>query len=239
MLSKMVRLPPPPTLGVDLHDPRFIDFLKNSFRDHAPNGYDAWLDKNIAHYDPIFRGCRLKGSLPLSFRDQRSHKCWDDRCMHYVYGYPHPDDRDQHAREHVAPFKRDSGLSVGDTTPLLFPGPPTNSSRGYSSDFSKQTSPVYLPRPGASHFQLAPLSTGGQSKDDRDSLRSYSFVSEHPGGPRGSIDSEVDPLLPPLKRSRVGQSRLESIGELKLLRDSGPCLWCKVSDRSVSTEHPY
>jgi hypothetical protein len=51
---------------------------------------------------------------------------------------------------------------------------------------------------------------------------------------RGSVDSEVDPLLPPLKRSRVGHSRLESIGELRLPRDSGPCLRCKVQAKPVS-----
>lgn len=230
--SKITRLAP--VSGVDLHDPRFIDVLRNSFREHAPDGYDAWLDKNLAYYDPIFRDWHSRDSMPSTSRPQRSHKCWDDRCMHYIYGYPHQDARDLHAREHVAPSKRDSGLSVGDTPSLLFTGPPS-SSRGYSGDYSKQTSPVYLPRPGAAAFQLAPLSTGVQSKDHRDSLRSYSFVSEYPGGPRSSVDSEVDPLLPPLKRSRVGQSRLESIEELKLLRDSGPCLRCKVSDKSVRT----
>lgn len=227
--------------GVDLHDPRFLDALRHSFRDHAPDGYAAWLDKNIAHYDPVFRAWQSRDSLPSSSHFQRSHKCWDDRCMHYIYGYPHQDTRDQHARAHVALSKRDSGLSVGDTPPMLFTGPPS-SSRGYSSDFSKQTSPVYLPRPGAATpFQLAPLSTGSQPKDHRDSLRAYSFVSEHPSssGPRGSVDSEVDPLLPPLKRSRVGQSRLESIEELKLLRDSGPCLRCRISEKSVRRQLPH
>ncbi len=47
------------------------------------------------------------------------------------------------------------------------------------------------------------------------------------------MDSEVDPLLPPLKRSRVGQSRLESIEELKLLKDRGPCLRCKILKKGV------
>jgi hypothetical protein len=151
--------------------------------------------------------------------------------MHYIYGYPHRDDRDQHAKEHVAPHKRDSGLSVGGTPPLMFLEQP---SRSYGPDHGKQTtSPLYLPRPGAS-FQLAPLATGSQAKDHRDSLRSYSFVSEYPTGPRGSVDSEVDPLLPPLKRSRVGQSRLESIEELRLLRDIGPCLRCRVLKKGVS-----
>jgi hypothetical protein len=152
--------------------------------------------------------------------------------MHYIYGYCHPDDRDRHAREHILPTKRDSALSIGGTPPLLFPDQPSAGSRHYSIDYSKQTSPLYLPRPSSS-VQLAPLATGSHPRDQRDTLRAYSFVPEYAGGPRGSVDSEVDPLLPPLKRSRVGQPRLESIGELKLLRDIGPCLRCKVLNKSV------
>jgi hypothetical protein len=184
----------------------------------------------MSHYDPIFRAFRLRDSLPLGFRGHHSYKCWDERCMHYIFGYPVRDERDQHAKEHVTLHKRDSGLSVSGTPPLVFPEPP---SRNYSADYSKQTSPVYLPRPN-SNIQLAPLSTGGRSKDHRESLRSYSFVSEYPGGPRGSLDSEVDPLLPPLKRSRVGPSHLKSIEELRLHRDIGACLRCRIYKKGVS-----
>lgn len=221
--------------GIDLQDPRVLDTLKYHYhRDQAPEGYAAWLDRNLAQYDPVARAFRLKDSLPLGFRSHHSFKCWDDRCMHYIYGYPHRDDRDQHSKEHVIPRKRDSALSVGGTPPLLFNEHP---SRSHGADYSKQTSsPLYLPRPAAS-FPLAPLATGSQGsqgKEHRDSLRSYSFVSEYPAGPRGSVDSEVDPLLPPLKRSRVGQSRLESIEELRLLRDIGPCLRCRILQKPVS-----
>jgi hypothetical protein len=150
--------------------------------------------------------------------------------MRYIYGYSNQDDRDQHAKEHVVPTKRDSGLSVGGTPPLVFSEQPN--SRTYGVDPTKQTSPVYLPRPSAS-FQLAPLATGVQSRDHRDSLRSYSFVSDYSSVARSSVDSEIDPLLPPLKRSRVGQSRLESIEELRLRRDVGPCLRCKILKKGV------
>ncbi|KAK0656162.1 hypothetical protein B0T16DRAFT_316255 [Cercophora newfieldiana] len=221
--------------GIDLQDPRFLDALRyHYYRDQAPEGYVAWLDRNMSHYDPIFRAFRLRDSLPLSFRVHHSYKCWDERCVHYIFGYPLRDERDQHAKEHVTLHKRDSGLSVGGTPPLVFPEPP---SRTYSADYGKQTSPVYLPRP-TSNFQLAPLSTGGHSRDHRDSLRSYSFVSEYPAGPRGSIDSEVDPLLPPLKRSRVGQSRLESIEELRLNREIGPCLRCRIYKKGCDSKDP-
>jgi hypothetical protein len=208
--------------------------LKHSFRDRAPDGYDSWLDRNVTHYDPIYRAWRLRDSISMSFHPQHSYKCWDDKCAHYIYGYPQPADRDLHVRDHVVSTKRDSALSIGGTPLSLFPDQPSASSRSYSVDYPKQTSPRYLPRP-SSNVQLAPLLTGSQPRDHRDSLKAYSFVSEHPGGPRGSIDSEVDPLLPPLKRSRVGQPRLESIGELRLLRDVGPCLRCKVLNKSVRT----
>lgn len=216
-----------------MNDARFLDVLKHSFPERAPEGYDSWLDRNMAHYDPIARGWRLRDSISLSFRPQHSYKCWDDRCMHYIYGYSHPDDRDRHAREHVVPTKRDSALSIGGSPPLLFPDPPSAGNRSYSADYSKQASPLYLPRP-SSGVQLAPLAAANHPRDQRDTLKAYSFVPEYASAPRGSVDSEVDPLLPPLKRSRVGQPRLESIGELKLLRDVGPCLRCKVLSKSVS-----
>lgn len=223
--------------GVDLQDPRFLDTLKyHYFRDQAPEGYAAWLDRNIARFDPVVSAMRLRDSVPLGFRTHHSYKCWDERCMHYIYGYPLHDDRDQHSREHVSLQKRDSGLSVSGTPPLVFP---EKTNRSYSTDYSKQPSPLYLPRPGP-NIQLAPIATNSQppAKDHRESLRSYSFVPEHPAGPRGSVDSEVDPLLPPLKRSRVGQSRLESIGELRLLREVGPCLRCKVLKKGCDSNDP-
>ncbi|KAK4197042.1 hypothetical protein QBC40DRAFT_108759 [Triangularia verruculosa] len=235
--------------GVDLQDPRFLDTLKyHYFREQAPEGYAVWLDRNVARFDPVVSAMRLRDSLPLGFRNHHSYKCWDERCMHYIYGYPLHDDRDQHSREHVSFQKRDSGLSVSGTPPLVFPEKPN---RNYSADFNssnsgnsnsnsnKQPSPLYLPRPGP-NIQLAPIATNSQSqaKDHRESLRSYSFVPEYPAGPRGSVDSEVDPLLPPLKRSRVGQSRLESIGELRLLREVGPCLRCKVLKKGCDSNDP-
>jgi hypothetical protein len=218
-----------------VNDARFLDVLKRSFSDRAPDGYDGWLDRNMTHYDPIARGWRLRDSVSLTFRHQHSYKCWDDKCLHYIYGYCHSDDRDRHAREHVLPTKRDSALSLGGSPPLLFSDQTGAGYRNYSVDYSKQASPLYLPRP-SSGVQLAPLATGSHPRDQRETLRAYSFVPEHVGGPRGSVDSEVDPLLPPLKRSRGGQPRLESIGELKLVRDAGLCLRCKVESKRVRAE---
>jgi hypothetical protein len=217
--------------GIDIQDPRFLDILKyHYYRDQAPDGYAAWLDRNISHYDPVARAFRLRDSLPLGARNHHSFKCWDDRCMHYIYGYPHRDDRDQHSKEHVTPRKRDSGLSIGSTPPLSFAEHPQ---RSHGPEYSKHSSsPMYLPRPAAT-YPLGPVAAASHGKDYRDSMRSYSFISDYTPAPRNSIDAEVDPLLPPLKRSRVGQPRLESIEELRLLRDIGPCLQCRLTHKPV------
>lgn len=221
--------------GLDISKPRVIENLRLYFRDGAPAGYEAWLDRNLSQYDPVIRAWRLRDSLPLRYRNSRSHKCWDDRCLHYIYGFPNQEERDQHAKEHFLLSKRDSSLSLGLATPLALQD---RSSRrhDHSNDFPKPSPPLYLPRPTGS-LQLANSPATGVSRDHKDSLRSYSLVPEPSGlkrDVRSSVDSEVDPLLPPLKRSRVGQSRLESIGELRLLRDEGSCLRCRILHKGVS-----
>lgn len=221
--------------GLDLNDPKATEILRYYFRDDAPAGYETWLERNLSQYDPIARSLRLRDSVSSKFQSSRSFKCWDDRCLHYIYGFLTQEERDQHTREHSITSKRDSGLSVSGTPPLIFPDQ-SSQFRNYGNEYSKHSSPLYLPRPIGS-LQLTTPPVPGLTRDHRDSLKSYSFMSDPPaplGDPRGSTDSEVDPLLPPLKRSRVGQSRLESIEELRLLRDVGPCLRCNVLRREVS-----
>lgn len=217
--------------GLDLLDPRFLDALKGSHLGDAPPGYGAWLDKNISYYDPVFRGWRMRETMPLIAQNHSSLKCWDDRCVYYIYGFSNSEERSQHLREHGIPAKRDSGLSVGSIPPVVFPEPAT--SRLFSTEHVKHGSPTSIPRLAAPST-LPPLASMSQARDRRDGLSAYSFVPEFPAPPRGSVDSEVDPLLPPLKRSRVGHSRLESIGELRLPRDAGPCLRCKVQAKPVT-----
>ncbi|KAF4414161.1 hypothetical protein CFRS1_v008629 [Colletotrichum fructicola] len=211
--------------GHDLSDPSMMEALRRSLYDEAPVGYAAWFDRNLANYDPVVRGWRMRDSLSPSSRAP-SYKCWDERCIHYIYGFYNKEDRDAHAREHSIHVHRDSGMSVGNTPPIPFPEYSTT--RSWGPEASKQLLPLQLPNP-SSGAQLASLTTAGQPRDRRDTLQSYSLISDPSGPGRGSVDSEVDPLLPPLKRSRVGQSRLQSIGELRLLQDSGPCLRCMVT----------
>lgn len=219
--------------GLDLLNPKFLTALRLSAADSAPPEYGAWLDRNLSYYDPIFRGWRVRDSIPLISRNQASFKCWDDRCMYYIYGFLRPEDREQHLSGHGLLAKRDSGLSVSSVPSVVFPEQTT--SRLFGTDHVTQISPASLPRLNVAST-LPPLATVGQPRDRP--LAAYSFVNELPGQPRGSVDSEVDPLLPPLKRSRVGHSRLESIGELRLPRESGPCLRCKVQAKPVTKLHP-
>ncbi|KAJ0311855.1 hypothetical protein COL516b_000915 [Colletotrichum fioriniae] len=212
--------------GHDLLDPNMVDALKRSLYDEAPTGYAAWLDRNLEGHDPVVRGWKMRESLSPSSRSTSSFKCWDERCIHYIYGFHNKDERDNHAREHTLHPHRDSGMSVGNTPPISFPEYQTL--RPWGPDTGKQPLALQLPKPSPG-TQLAPLTTS-QPKERRDTLQSYSLISEYSAPGRGSVDSEVDPLLPPLKRSRVGQSRLQSIGELRLLQDSGPSFWCRFID---------
>lgn len=219
--------------GVDIHDPQLLEALKLYVQDDAPFEYGAWIDKNISHYDPVFRSWRMRESLPLISRNQASFKCWDDRCINYIYGFSTHEERDRHIKEHRSPVRGDSGISVGSVVPPSFPDPA--SARSFISDQIQRSPPVALPRL-AVPSTLPPLVTVNQPRDRRDSLAGFGFAHDLPIQQRGSIDSEVDPLLPPLKRSRVGYGRLESIGELRLPRESGPCLRCKVQAKPCDSQ---
>lgn len=222
--------------GLDFHEPRVKDSFRLYLRDCAPNGYDSWLDRNLSEDDPVARAWKVRDGLPFGYRSSTTYKCWHDRCLHYIYGFLTQDERDQHVKEHSVLLKRDSGLSVSSTPPMAFADQAAHR-RDLGSENSKRSPYLYLP-PLTASLQLTIPPTPGFSREHKDSLRSYSLAAESAAPARdlrGSIDSEVDPLLPPLKRSRVGQSKLESIGELRLLREAGSCLQCRISRQVVST----
>ncbi|RYP46703.1 hypothetical protein DL768_007136 [Monosporascus sp. mg162] len=109
--------------GLDLLDPKFLETLKLSTPDNAPPEYGAWLDRNISYYDPIFRGWRLRETVPLISRRHVSFKCWDDRCLYYIYGFPNAEDRDQHLKQHAARApKRDSSFVASSVPPTGLAG---------------------------------------------------------------------------------------------------------------------
>ena len=224
-------------LGLDLLDPNFLEALKSSTSDDAPHEYGSWLDKNISFYDPIFRGWRLREAVPLISRRQASFKCWDDRCLYYIYGFPNAQDRDQHLKQHPAPPKSETVVPVNGSFPSVRQQP----SQVTKPEQFRTVSPAQVPAPAAAPLprlvttsSLPPLNTANPPTDRKDSLLGYSLSSDYPAQTRSAVEADVDPLLPPLKRSRMGHSRLQSIGELKLPRDTGPCLRCKVQAKPVS-----
>lgn len=168
---------------------------------------------------------RLRSGSLSTFR------CGDERCIHYIYGLPSQFDRDYHARTHSGQYsKRDSGLSV--TTPPLTASKPLHAIPS-SAETVRPVHQPRIPRPGSASHQPA-LSLQTQPRERRGSSVGFSVPNSRPVTRGGSSDSEYEPVLPPLKRSRVGHSRLQSIGELQLLRDNDPCLRCKVSHKAVS-----
>jgi len=161
-------------------------------------------------------------------RGQVSYKCAHDECIHQVYGFTSTEERHEHTKKHVKIWTRD----------LKPPVPEQPLPRVASLDYMNQSSPASLPRLSVPSI-LPSLSALGQSqpRDRRGSIPGYPTAApELPSQRRGSIqmETDVDPMLPPMKRSRVGHSRLESIGELRLTREAELCLRCRVQGKPVS-----
>ncbi|RYO76520.1 hypothetical protein DL762_002088 [Monosporascus cannonballus] len=191
--------------GLDLLDPKFLETLKLSTPDNAPPEYGAWLDRNISYYDPIFRGSRLRETVPLISRRQVSFKCWDDRCLYYIYGFPNAEDRDQHLKQHVArPPKRDSSFVASSVPPVNFSVQQLSQAAKIDQHGPASPAPVPAlaptPRLSASSSSLPPL-VSCDSKDD------CSYCSENADPPgedfwkvlgchRGSLAALADLMLP-------------------------------------------
>ncbi|KAG9255039.1 putative C2H2 finger domain protein [Emericellopsis atlantica] len=231
-----------------------IDILEalQSSSSHGPQGFDNWLGKHVELHDPFIRQGATRSyhdnpepsSAAAPPTHQRSEslsvfRCWNERCIHYVYGFNNQTERDAHMRTHSGGYftKRDSGLSLINTPPLVPKQPviiPPN-----SADSTGVFSPTKLQRPGAQGSMAQPvLGVQTQPASRRGSAVGFNLPSSRPPTRGASVEHDLDPLLPPLKRSRVGHSRLQSIGELQLLRDHDPCLRCKVSHRACDAGRP-
>ncbi|SPN97801.1 uncharacterized protein DNG_01313 [Cephalotrichum gorgonifer] len=228
--------------GLNLYDSYLIESLKRLVPDDTPEAYSTWwLEKNIADNDPIFRGSKVRDVLAQSPRpDPSSYKCWDDTCVHYVYGFPTQDDRDYHAREHTLPPRRDGGggLSFSAANTPSFNYPDHSSSRSFGGDTPRRSSTLQLPKPSVPPLRSLSIPSQLSDSDRKDSVPSISFSADNPPRQRSYTDADVDPLLPPLKFSRAGQSRLQSIGELKLPKEAGPCLRCTVKNLACDSGEP-
>ncbi|KAK0383290.1 hypothetical protein NLU13_9203 [Sarocladium strictum] len=189
-----------------------------------------------------------------------TYKCSDQRCMHYIYGFLTQEDCGAHTHTHLSPIKRDSGLSMDSSPSVLFPRHNVTIQPLVVPDMLHHTETLVDSRLSSLPPNLSPLTittTAHQfppppqlqaqrqqsfsldtSRDRRGSSVSFSFPSNQPSVGKSSDDLDVDPLLPPLKRSRVGHSRLQSIGELQLLKDSEPCLRCRLAKKPCDSDQP-
>ncbi|KAH7031602.1 uncharacterized protein B0I36DRAFT_243411 [Microdochium trichocladiopsis] len=215
--------------GVDLFDVKLQEHLRLFAYHEAPPGYGAWLDKNISFYDSVFRDRKARSAVPHISRRQASFKCWREDCSHYIYGFRTAEEREDHFQQHHASSSlRSGGATSGHAATTSASRADARSSHPVtaSSIGSRE-----LVAPGTSSTSaLPPIVT---SVSNREPARRTSVIGlppppDFPAQSPATAESAVDPLLPPLKRSRVGHSRLESIGELRLPREHGTCLRCKV-----------
>ncbi|RDA85988.1 hypothetical protein CP532_4862 [Ophiocordyceps camponoti-leonardi (nom. inval.)] len=207
-----------------------VDALESLRRSstEAPHGFAAWLDKRLQLCDPVRRlrqaSTGKSGPLP-------SVKCWHQHCIYSIYGFPSQLERDSHAKLHYEPpYRMESIVSHGNS-------PPTSLSKHSSFVFEPpcQTS-THSAREPVLH--LPPLNLLPQPQDSGTLPRTSTSTEGSRGARRSSGASEMESLLPPLKRARFGQPRLESIGELFLARDQGPCLRCRAARRECDESQP-
>ncbi|KAI2635021.1 hypothetical protein GGS21DRAFT_490230 [Xylaria nigripes] len=207
-------------LGFDLYDPRFLETFR-LINDEAPPEFNRWLDQNTSFYDPVFRAWRVRGSSSLIMKHYGSYKCWHGQCIYQIYGFPNAEERDEHMKRHG---KSEKG-KLGPSAPSRMSHATSDQSQpsGFDIDQLERSSSMTLPRPPVP-TTLPGIATITPSGGRRGSVPVYSSVEM----PLMQAEAEVDPMLPPLKRSRVGHSRLQSIGELRLPRDTDVCLRCKL-----------
>ncbi|RDA90898.1 hypothetical protein CP533_4457 [Ophiocordyceps camponoti-saundersi (nom. inval.)] len=204
-----------------------LDSLRRSSAE-APHGFTAWLESRLQLCDPV---SRLRQASTGQSNPLPSVKCWHQHCIYSIYGFPSQLERDSHAKLHHGPLPGAESVILHGNSP-----PPSH---------SKHSSFVFEP-PGqtATHnvrepiLYLPPLNLLRQPREGGNQLRTSTSTEGSRGARRSSGASDVESLLPPLKRARLGQPRLESIGELLLARDQEPCLRCRVARRECDDSQP-
>ncbi|KAG5992551.1 hypothetical protein E4U54_003603, partial [Claviceps lovelessii] len=200
----------------------------------APLDFTPWLEKHLDLHDPMLRpNLALRDeTTAFNLRRTQSFKCWDERCAQYVYGFATQHERDAHVSLHQRLVKRDSGFSA-ETSPTIamnsYPFRPVDHTQ------SLRRLPPFQTAGLGESSQLPPISPQATTIERDDMPPNYTVCDTVGlrGLRRNSADAEVEPLLPPLKRSRPTQPRLESIGEL--FRDTNPCLRCRIDKRQIPT----
>lgn len=189
----------------------------------------------MSFYDPVFRGRTARNLAPHVPRRQASYKCWKEDCLHYIYGFRTAEERDEHVRHHPSTLVQHSS-TISRSQASTYSS--FTESRPPQSVLVGSMQPRDVPQSSTS-ASISSLPSIVASVPGREPPRRPSAISLPPPPDFASQTSSapeptVDPLLPPLKRSRVGHSKLESIGELRLPREQGKCLRCKVYSKPVS-----
>ncbi|KAJ4252193.1 hypothetical protein NW757_006315 [Fusarium falciforme] len=210
--------------------------LTNSPPVPLPPGYPSWLEHHFTHNDRVTHTSVSQGSASAPDRLKPApFKCWHDQCIHYVYGFSTQQDRDNHLRLHS------NNTTLGDSELFRKPGgslqPNERRPENSSVPLPRDRLPPIQPPTTLVTTNLPPLPfpTPSTASTRRESGLGFTFPDPKPTLPRTGGESVPDPQLPPLKRARVGHHRLQSIGELNLLRNNEPCLRCRAANSQVGS----
>lgn len=199
----------------------------------APQGFAPWLDNHLQLCDPLNRVRQMQGDRPNtpSLPPLPSVRCWDEHCIHFIYGFPSRLQRDNHAQVHNVPCNRDSALSIGSSPP-----PPLSEHPSFRVAEGFEPSTLAGPQPmrQAVPLNLPPLTLPAQPRECVNPPGTSASDDARHGTRRSSATSDAKPHLPPMKKARLGRPRLESIGELRLVREKGPCLRCRAARKEVA-----
>ncbi|TWU75430.1 hypothetical protein ED733_004029 [Metarhizium rileyi] len=204
----------------------------------APPDFGVWLKRHLESHDSILQRRPQNHAEALEWkpRSMSLHKCWDDQCARYVYGFASQRERDNHSLMHQPPAKGSAGFPV-EASPRVPPiGQPSvrllNSSQSFRKLPSVQTGNLPPPSSLPSISPQLPLK-------EKDYMYVYNMgYTPTAGVRRNSSEADMDSMLPPLKRPKTNQPRLESIGELQLFCEAGPCLRCKIAKKKCDNKNP-
>ncbi|RSL57832.1 hypothetical protein CEP53_006335 [Fusarium sp. AF-6] len=215
--------------------------LTNSPPVPLPPGYPSWLEHHFTHNDRVTHSSVSQGSASTHDRLKAApFKCWHNQCIHYVYGFSTQLDRDNHLRLHS------NNTTLGDSELFRKPGgslrPNERRPENSSVPLPRDRLPPIQPPTTLVTTNLPPLPfpTPSTASTRRESGLGFTFPDPQPTLSRTGTGGESvpDPQLPPLKRARVGHHRLQSIGELNLLRNNEPCLRCRAANSQCDANHP-
>jgi hypothetical protein len=216
-----------------------IEPLRRSLPSAPPEFYN-WFKKHLGLHDSMQqpRTEVFEEATESQYRPRASFKCWNEQCAHYIYGFASQQERDDHSRVHADPTKRDSVHAM--ETPRSVPLSGNQSLGLLNSSRSLRQLPTVQTRDMSASSSLHVIGPQPPTKEKDEMSINYTFhaPTESRSTRRGSGDADGDSMLPPLKRSKTNQPRLESIGELQLFREPDPCLRCKICKKNVCTASP-